>query len=631
MTQLGLTNTSLFSSQNDHALLQQHTQAARLTEIMDASHEAKQKEPIIRSPASTVADDDLTSKTDAAALAAAYRARIALAAASPASTAAPSNQLRGTPTARLLTFVNSPLPTPTVHGTDQNIVQSLDRKWRTLYGGLKSNSQAAADVLMKQAQATSQLEELVQALFIQLKASTEDRVRLQQLLLQERAQFMAQVEEAQQLQQRLHTSEHRSTAVKVVTESLQSQLVQARDALEASNRERQQMAEQLAIATECRTRGDALIAEQTAVMETLRQQLEEQASAMSSLAEDKAQLEAQLQSVLRAEQELTVHLRETHAAIEGQLAALREQLKGERQKRAAVVKRRGELQAQVEQLQGKVAAQQADMAALTDKLIRGGLSHLALPRAAPVATTQSTALSAPKPGAQAGALARTSSVGSAAHMPHSRGAAAASVQGAAAVTAQQRARSTLRSSSLGQTNTKKAFNSPTFSGGGSAIRPLGQERTSSPPGPGLEETAGPDNAPAVAFRVPSSLPSPEASFAITSAPGIGVGRTQQDLSDSREGAHIATPVATTAPAHTSNVMRGTAEPPSPPITLASARETVGLSMEPGSAGLNRRRSASPEASRPSANARRTGSVSGRGTGGRATSPSRGVGNNTWFP
>lgn len=45
------------------------------------------------------------------------------------------------------------------------------------------------------------------------------------------------------------------------------------------------------------------------------------------LAEDKAALEAQLQGVLQAEQELTVHLRETHTAIEGQLSTLREQLK----------------------------------------------------------------------------------------------------------------------------------------------------------------------------------------------------------------------------------------------------------------------------------------------------------------
>ncbi len=50
-------------------------------------------------------------------------------------------------------------------------------------------------------------------------------------------------------------------------------------------------------------------------------------SAAAALAEDKASLEAQLHGVLQAEQELTVHLRETHTAIEGQLSTLREQLK----------------------------------------------------------------------------------------------------------------------------------------------------------------------------------------------------------------------------------------------------------------------------------------------------------------
>ncbi len=42
----------------------------------------------------------------------------------------------------------------------------------------------------------------------------------------------------------------------------------------------------------------------------------------------------------------------------------------ERQKRAAGVKRRGELQAQVEQLQAQVVSQQADMAALAERLGR---------------------------------------------------------------------------------------------------------------------------------------------------------------------------------------------------------------------------------------------------------------------
>jgi hypothetical protein len=44
------------------------------------------------------------------------------------------------------------------------------------------------------------------------------------------------------------------------------------------------------------------------------------------LADGKAGLERQLSGVLAAERELTRELRETHAAIEGQLVALREQL-----------------------------------------------------------------------------------------------------------------------------------------------------------------------------------------------------------------------------------------------------------------------------------------------------------------
>lgn len=49
-------------------------------------------------------------------------------------------------------------------------------------------------------------------------------------------------------------------------------------------------------------------------------------AAAASLGADKASLEQQLQGVLAAERELTAHLRETHAAIEGQLTALRDQL-----------------------------------------------------------------------------------------------------------------------------------------------------------------------------------------------------------------------------------------------------------------------------------------------------------------
>ncbi|KAG2436967.1 hypothetical protein HXX76_006482 [Chlamydomonas incerta] len=320
---------------------------------------------------------------DMDALASSFRVRMAALtnAASPAPSAATASQqasVRGTPGGRIM-FVNDAAPTPTQHVSDQQHIQLLERKWRSLSQGMRTNSQAAADVLMKQAQATSQIEEMLQLMFIQLKSVSDDRARLQQQLLHERAAAAVQADELAALQQRLQLSEGRNATVHVVADSLQGQLAQARDALEASQSENEQLKaqvgeleEQLAVTSECRTRGDTIMAEQAAVLEALRQQLEDRASMAAVLAEDKAALEAQLQGVLQAEQELTVHLRETHTAIEGQLGTLREQLKTERQKRAAVVKRRGELQVQVELLQAQVVSQHAEMAALIDRQGRAG-------------------------------------------------------------------------------------------------------------------------------------------------------------------------------------------------------------------------------------------------------------------
>eukprot|EP00198_Chlamydomonas_reinhardtii_P003971 XP_001693307.1 predicted protein [Chlamydomonas reinhardtii] len=313
---------------------------------------------------------------DVASLASSFRMRMAAltSAASPAPAA--SQQPRGTPGGRIM-FVNDTAPTPTQHVSDQQNVQLLERKWRSLSQSMRGNAQAAADVLMKQAQATSQLDEMLQLMFIQLRSVSDDRARLQQQLLHERSAAAAQAEELAALQQRQQISEHRTATVKVVTDSLQGQLAQARDALATSQRENEhlkeqlrELEEQLSVTSECRMRGDTIISEQVAVLEALRQQLEDKASTAVVLAEDKAALEAQLQGVLQAEQELTVHLRETHTAIEGQLSTLREQLKTERQKRAAVVKRRGELQVQVEQLQAQVASQQAEMATLAERIGR---------------------------------------------------------------------------------------------------------------------------------------------------------------------------------------------------------------------------------------------------------------------
>ncbi|GFR40495.1 hypothetical protein Agub_g1063 [Astrephomene gubernaculifera] len=599
----------------------------------------EQQQPIVLSPSSTLPDENTVHRMDAAALAAAYRLRIAQAAASPAP-AATTQSIRTTSAARLLTFVNnSPHPTPTVHGNDQHSVQNLERKWKLLYGTMKSHSQAAADVLMKQAQSTSQVEELVQLLLTQLKAGAEERLRLQQLVLQERSQLMAQAEEAAQLHQRLHSSEHLSTAVQVVTESLQGQLSQAREALEASSREKQglaeqvaqlseqvrQLTEQLSVTTECRTRGDALIAEQAAVIETLRQQLQEQAATASQLAEDKADLESQLQGVLRAEQELTGHLRETHAAIEGQLAALRDQLKAERQKRAAVVKRRGELQGQVEQLQAQVAAQQAEMTALVERLARGG--GVSQPHATQPAPARGPAQPPSHVGPTASSSAKAVALQAAAHVRHTAAAAggavpghrlaagmaaaaaspaaaagASSAAGTAAGAADRRSRSTLRPSSA---NGRPASKSPTTSTASGVRRPASARRsaTHSPSASAATEgeldeaSSGPSTATAtpVTLHVPSSL-----------TPFDESKRTAPPRQPMFEKEAVATAHGSNGPPQAAQherssggVATGAQPPPSPPINLPPY---PAQSTDQGGGGGNRRRSISPEPSRASLNA-----------------------------
>lgn len=351
------------------------------------TQQQQQQQPAVRSPAATVADED-AQRHDGAAVGsvyAAYRtAQLHASGQRPSYSPAPSasgtaswfGPPRATPTARMLTFVNSsPAPTPTAHATDQAAVKVLEKRWSNLYGAMKGNSQAAADVLMRQATATSQLEEMVGQLFTQLKAVVEDRSRLQAVLLQDRAGHVAAAEEAAALRQQVAAAEHRAATAQVVAEALQAQLSAAREALEGSTRERQQLeqrvkelGEQLEVTSECRQRGDALISEQAEALGSLQQQLQQQAAAAASLGADKASLEQQLQGVLAAERELTAHLRETHAAIEGQLTALRDQLQSERQKRAAVVKRRGELQAQVAALQAQLAEQQQRMEAMAEAM-----------------------------------------------------------------------------------------------------------------------------------------------------------------------------------------------------------------------------------------------------------------------
>ncbi|KAG2498048.1 hypothetical protein HYH03_003809 [Edaphochlamys debaryana] len=626
-------------------------------------------------------------------------ARTMLQAPSPAPSASYGGA-RATPTRTKITFINSglagggaphsPLPTPTQHSaTDPTGAEVLERTWRNLAGSFKSNSQAAAEVLVRQAQTAAQLDDLVQVLLSQLRSAHEDRSRLQQALLAERAAAVAAGEEAQGLQRRLASTEQRGSVVAAVTEALQSQLAQARGALEAAERERAQMAEhnkqlqeQLSVTSECRTRGDAVIAEQAAVIEALRQQLSQQATQASTLADDKAALEGQLQGVLRAEQELTVHLRETHSAIEGQLLALRDQLKAERAKRAAVVKRRGELQSQVEALQAQMATQQAEMAGLVERLAaRSGAAsahpHPA-PQAAPTRSSQGATASRGGPTSH-GASGRPGSASGGARTEHG-----ATPSSTAAAVAQLRARSAQRHGSVGGASRHSAT-SPTKSrgagaggagpsSGGAGAGAGGSTSRGSPPGrqtlnplatptaaaaaappqpasspdagsPGagdstVEAASPPQQQPLFEpLHVPSSLPTSTADgagYAVHAVTAEGHVGPSVAYDSGPTMATYGTPASKAAATPGGRPFPRTVEPPSPPINLLPV-------PVPGSAGPagttgNRRHSISPDPTRASHNAahnvRRVSPAerqqAGRTAGLRAPSPAAGA-PSTWLP
>ncbi len=119
------------------------------------TQQEQQQQPIVHSPATTVADEDAL-RHDVAPVGsvyAAYRtaqlhasgqrsnyspAPSASGMAATASVAHGFGPPRATPTARMLTFVNSsPAPTPTAHATDQAAVKVLEKRWSNLYGTMK--------------------------------------------------------------------------------------------------------------------------------------------------------------------------------------------------------------------------------------------------------------------------------------------------------------------------------------------------------------------------------------------------------------------------------------------------------------------------------------------------------------
>ena len=77
---------------------------------------------------------------------------------------------------------------------------------------------AAAEMLMRQATMTAQLEEFVKELFIQLATKEEEARQLEAQLKKDRADFTAQ---AKQLSQHFQVAQHKSVALQTAHESLQ--------------------------------------------------------------------------------------------------------------------------------------------------------------------------------------------------------------------------------------------------------------------------------------------------------------------------------------------------------------------------------------------------------------------------
>ncbi|MEW5309618.1 MAG: hypothetical protein WDW38_001496 [Sanguina aurantia] len=219
----------------------------------------------------------------------------------------------------------------------------LQAKWNTLCATFKGNTQSSAELLMRQAAATAQLEELVQQLFLQVRSGQESDARLSAQLLSERTESAAKLQE---MGNSCSTSHHRSTALQVVQESLQGQLQGLQQQIERLEQSGAEAQEQVDMLTE------QLQAEQSTShgqrhqldvskqhMEEMGERLELQVSANSELQCGRAELQQQLKRMVRAEGELMENLRLTHTAIEQQLVMLRGQVKAERSKNMQLARR----------------------------------------------------------------------------------------------------------------------------------------------------------------------------------------------------------------------------------------------------------------------------------------------------
>ncbi|GAX81524.1 hypothetical protein CEUSTIGMA_g8952.t1 [Chlamydomonas eustigma] len=237
-------------------------------------------------------------------------------------------------------------------------LEEIAQKWSALSLSMKEHSHSAAELLMQQAGASAQLEDLFKKLLLALKHQFEEKGRLQAQILQDRADFTTQ---AKLLSQHFTLSHHRSTALQEANEALQGDLgilqEQAEHAEQENNSMRMQiMTLQKEVEREQKMGRETDFQEHSAVMKDMQEELTMARSRCEELASSKAQLQSQIRAMVVAERELTEHLKHTHAQIDQQLILLREQLQSERTKRMQANKRKVEL-AQQQQQHGEGATE----------------------------------------------------------------------------------------------------------------------------------------------------------------------------------------------------------------------------------------------------------------------------------
>eukprot|EP00197_Chlamydomonas_leiostraca_P011595 CAMPEP_0202875230 /NCGR_PEP_ID=MMETSP1391-20130828/26911_1 /ASSEMBLY_ACC=CAM_ASM_000867 /TAXON_ID=1034604 /ORGANISM="Chlamydomonas leiostraca, Strain SAG 11-49" /LENGTH=299 /DNA_ID=CAMNT_0049556863 /DNA_START=17 /DNA_END=913 /DNA_ORIENTATION=+ len=226
----------------------------------------------------------------------------------------------------------------------------LQRRWAVVSAGLAAQQQAAADVLQKQAALGSHVGDLVDQLLKQLQLKEEEARSLERTLEKDRQEF---TRAAKQLTQHFNAAQTKTTALQVVHEALQGEVRHVREQLDASQQEnamlKQALAEAQAAAqseAEHKAQLQATLEGQGSALHEMQLQLEEQKAMARDLRHAKGALQGQLKGMVAAEQELTEHLKTTHAQIEEQLGQLKAQLKAERQKRVLASRAKAALMGQ---------------------------------------------------------------------------------------------------------------------------------------------------------------------------------------------------------------------------------------------------------------------------------------------